>query len=254
MLSAFLTIVVFLMAGQIAEGRDKLKIYVENDAAPWSKGDGTGYANDLVKAIYDAVHVDVIFEVVPYARCKKHTETGEAVGCFNMARNPEFEDTITFSRLPLFSAYISYFHNTENPLSVSKSENIKEGTVVGTVIGYEYDDIFYELEKKGRITVEETRSEEINIKKLGRGRLDAVILWNNETKPADFIIEKAGMTGEVELAFHSTILELHMGFSKKHPRAAWALQKYEEGIRMIQSNGVYDQITKDWVKRAYAVE
>jgi polar amino acid transport system substrate-binding protein len=254
MLPVFLTIVMFLMVAQIAEGREKLEIYVENDAAPWSKADGTGYANDLVKAIYDAVDVDVDFEVVPYARCKKYTETGESVGCFNMAKTPEVENSITFSEIPLFFAHISYFHNTENPLSASKSEDIKKGTIVGTVIGYEYDDIFYELEKEGQIIVESTRSEEMNIKKLGTGRLDAVILWNNETKPADFIIEKAGMTGKVALAFHSTKLELHMGFSNAHPKGEWALQKYKEGIKLIQSNGVYEQITRNWVKKAYSTE
>ncbi|MCP4578387.1 MAG: hypothetical protein GY846_19110, partial [Deltaproteobacteria bacterium] len=104
------------------------------------------------------------------------------------------------------------------------------------------------------IAVEKTRSEEMNIRKLGTDRLDAVILWNNETKPADFIIEKAGMAGKVELAFHSTKLELHMGFSKAHPKGEWALQKYNEGIKLIQSNGVYDRITQDWIKKAYATE
>ncbi len=248
------TIVMSLLMAQIAEGREKLKIFVENDAAPWSKGDGTGYANDLVKAIYDAVDVDVAFEVVPYARCKKYTETGEAVGCLNMAKIPELEKEISFSEIPLFFAYISYFHNTENPLSASRPEDLGKGTIVGTVIGYEYDRMFYELEKGDRIVVEKTRSEEMNIRKLGKGRLDAVILWNNETKPADFIIQKAGMTGKVALAFHSTKLELHIGFSKSNPKGKWARQKYEEGIELIRSNGVYEQITQDWVERAYATE
>ena len=114
--------------------------------------------------------------------------------------------------------------------------------------------MFYKLEKEGQIAVEKTRSEEMNIKKLGTGRLDAVILWNNETKPADLIIEKAGMAGKVELAFHSTKLELHIGFSKSNPRGEWALQKYKEGIKRIQSNGVYEQITQNWAKRAYSAK
>ncbi len=50
MLPVFLTTALLLMLAHIAEGREKLKIYVENDAAPWSKADGTGYANDLEKA------------------------------------------------------------------------------------------------------------------------------------------------------------------------------------------------------------
>ena len=35
-----------------------LEIAVEDDAAPWSQPDGTGYANDLVRAAFAAVGID----------------------------------------------------------------------------------------------------------------------------------------------------------------------------------------------------
>src|SRR6185369_12478061 len=47
-----------------------LPIAVEDDAGPWSQHDGTGFANDVVRAAFKATGVEVELLVVPYARCK----------------------------------------------------------------------------------------------------------------------------------------------------------------------------------------
>ena len=59
--------------------RETVDIGVEDAAAPWSQADGTGYANDLVRASFRAVGVDVRLHVLPYARCKQHVVKGELV-------------------------------------------------------------------------------------------------------------------------------------------------------------------------------
>lgn len=230
-----------------------LVLYAENDAAPWSKPDGTGYANDLVKALYNAAGVKVELKVAPYSRCKHLVVQGDAVGCFNMARIPELSDTIDFPKAPLFMEYISYFHNLAKPLAVTREKDIPKGTRVGTVIGYEYADLFYELKDKGVLVAEETRSENVNLKKLAAGRIDATILVHNETKLDAMLIAKAGVTGKVSLAFRCATLELHIGFSRAHPQGQWALEKYEEGMKIIKSNGTYDRITTQWADKAMAM-
>jgi len=56
-------------------------IAVEDDAAPWSRSDGCGYANDLVIAAFKAVGIDVELKVVPYARCKRMAINADVVAC-----------------------------------------------------------------------------------------------------------------------------------------------------------------------------
>src|SRR5882672_3584311 len=60
-----------------------LIIAVEDDAAPWSLADGTGYANDVVVAAFRAVGVDVQLRVMPYARCKRMAISGDVVACLS---------------------------------------------------------------------------------------------------------------------------------------------------------------------------
>jgi hypothetical protein len=52
------------------EVRETLTIMVEDAAAPWSRSDGTGYANDVVVAAFKEMGVEIQLRVVPYSRCK----------------------------------------------------------------------------------------------------------------------------------------------------------------------------------------
>ena len=86
-----------------------LVIAVEDDAAPWSLADGSGYANDIVSIAFKAVGVDVQLKVVPYARCKRMVVNGDVAGCFSMSPAPELAGLVELSEQPIFSCYAGYF-------------------------------------------------------------------------------------------------------------------------------------------------
>src|SRR4029077_8978886 len=79
-----------------------LVIAAEDDAAPWSQRDGTGFANDVVRAAFKAVGVEVDFSVVPYARGKDMALKGKVAACFSMTWVPELTGKIVFAEKPLF--------------------------------------------------------------------------------------------------------------------------------------------------------
>ena len=54
-----------LVAPAAATAPGVLVIDVEDEADPFSRPDGSGYANDVVRAAYDAVGVKVRLDVVP---------------------------------------------------------------------------------------------------------------------------------------------------------------------------------------------
>jgi hypothetical protein len=125
-----------------------LVIAAEDDAAPWSATDGTGYANEVVIAAFKAVGVNVDLRVVPYARCKRMAMNGEVAGCLSMSPSSEFNGLIDLSTHPLFTCYAGYFYNVSRPPSVRRQEDLRPKTVVGTVIGYEYPAVVADLRQK----------------------------------------------------------------------------------------------------------
>jgi len=242
-------ILLLLIPAGISAQTKSLEIAVEDDASPWSAKDGTGYANDVVIAAFKAVGVDVKLRVVPYARCKRMAVNGEVAGCLSMSSSPEFSGTIELSARPLFTCYAGYFYNLNKPPPVRRQEDLPAKTVVGTVIGYEYPAVLTTLIQKGVVVLEESPSEEINLRKLARGRVDLALLNYNEMKSPDWLIARAGVTGQVKLSFRAGILNSYIGFSRKHPEGAWALRTFNKGHRRITTNGTLGRIKAMWFQK-----
>jgi ABC-type amino acid transport substrate-binding protein len=240
---------VLLVRGALAAApAEPIEIAAEEDAAPWSKADGTGFANELVRAAFAAVAVDVRLRVLPYARCKHLVSEGNVAACFSMSRSPDPAPSVVFAAAPLFVCSSELFERVDDPRKINREGDIPERSVVGTVVGYEYPEAIYRLKKAGRIRLEEVDSEELNLTKLAAGRIRFAVMNLNDTKPAEWLMAKTKTLGKVEKAFRGGALESYIGFSVKHPRGLWALAKFNEGFRIITANGTAEAIHRRWVK------
>jgi ABC-type amino acid transport substrate-binding protein len=229
-----------------------LTIAAEDDAEPWSKRDGTGFANDVVRAAFKAVNVEAKLEVVPYARCKDMAIKGAVAACFSMAWLPEFEGRIVFAEQPIYAGYADYYTRVAKPVKATRESAMPKGTIVGVVTGYEYPLNAYKLKDNGRVAFEESESEILNLKKLARGRVDVALLVLNETKPAEVLMARAGVTGKLKRAFRCGNFASYIGFSKLHPEGMKALESYNKGFRIISGNGELKAIEKKWRNIALA--
>ncbi|HXE98422.1 MAG TPA: transporter substrate-binding domain-containing protein [Dongiaceae bacterium] len=227
-----------------------LQIAVEDDAGPWSQREGTGFANDVVRAAFKAAGVEVELTVVPYARCKDMVFKGKVAACFSMSWLPEFTGKVVFADKPLFSCYSDYFTGSRKPLKATQESDLPRGTVVGIVSGYEYPPSVYALKEKGIVVFEESESEVLNLKKLALGRIDAALVNYNKTKPAELLLKKAGVSDKVKRAFRSGTLGSFIGFSTKHPQGMEALKEFNRGYRIISSNGTRDKAERKWLDSA----
>lgn len=231
---------------------EPLEMLAEDDAAPWSCRDGTGYANDVVRAAFKAAGVNVRLLVVPYARGKNMTIAGEAVACFSMSRLPELDADILFPEKPLIHLHADYFHNLDKPLQARSQQEIETKIVVGVVVGYEYPASLYQLRDKGLVVLEETPSENLIFKKLTSGRIDAAIAVFDEIKTAESILARARIGAGVVRAFPCGELNCHIGFSRKHPRGEWAREKFNAGFEAIASDGTLRRIEEQWIQTTRA--
>ena len=221
---------------------------VEDDASPWSRSDGSGYANDLVVAAYRAVGVEVDLKVVPYARCKRMAVNGEVAGCFSTSPSPDSKGLIELSDRPLFSVTSGYFYNVNKPPSVSRQESLPAETIVGTVIGYEYPASFEQLRVQKKLVVEESPSEDVNLRKLAAGRIDLALLNYNEMKSPESLMKRAGVVGQVKTGFEAGSMNSYIAFSTKHPDGRWAREQFNKGFTIITANGTLHRIKKAWMR------
>lgn len=223
----------------------QLEIAVEDEAGPWSNKDGTGYANDVVRAAFKAVGVEAKFVVVPYARCKEMAINGLIAACFSTSPEPGIHEGVSLSDEPLFYLHVDYFQNFKKPLEIQSEKAFQKETIIGIVNGYEYPESIMKLKEQG-VILEEANSEEANLEKLALGRIDAAIINHNDIKPAALMIQKLGLSDHVGYAFRSSDMGSFIGFSKKHPQGEFARSKFNEGFMIITNNGTLKRINAEW--------
>ncbi len=227
---------------------ETLEIMVEDGAAPWSQADGTGVANDIVREAFAVVGVEVDLRTVAYARCKYEVANGTVAACFSMGNDPALAGKVVMPKHPLFQIHPQYFHNPQRPLQAKSESEIRPGTIIGVVAGYEYPPAVAELARRG-VVLEPAGSESANLKKLASGRIDAAIINLDELKSAQFLLRGAGVEDKVAPLFHSAELDAYIGFSVRHPRGSWARAKFDEGFAIIQRNGALNKILDRWRAR-----
>lgn len=240
----WLFIAMLLLSGMQSAAAVPLELMAEDAAAPWSESDGSGYANEVVKAAFASVGVEVKLKVVPYARCKAMVLAGKIAGCFNMSQDLVFNDIVVFSDKPIFTVRPVYFRR-ETATSVARAEkDIPSGALVGVVTGYEYPDSVDVLKKKG-VLFDNSNSEVTILKKLSLGRLDYALLILDGIKTEAILKREAGIYNVVP-AFSGNVLGSFIGFSTLHPQGNWAREQYNRGYTTIQKNGTLGKINVKW--------
>ena len=228
--------------------RETIDVGVEDAAAPWSQPDGTGYANDLVRAAFDAVDIDVRLHVLPYARCKQHVLNGELVACVSMSPAPELSRAVRFSARPLFVFTCRFFESPQRPLA-RRIEDFPLGTRVGTVLGYEYPpEMLERLRRRGAI-LEPAPTEETNLRKLAAGRIAAAVVNSDAVKSPDWVAARAGVTGKVRSVFSIGGMPAYIGFSTAHRDGRALAARFDVGYARIIASGERRRIQRRWITR-----
>lgn len=222
-------------------------VAVEDDAPPWSMRDGSGYANDVVRAAFAAADAPIALTVVPYARCKDMVIKARAVACFNMAWVPELQGRVVFADKPLFSSKVQYFVPAGEAVTVNNAAQLPKGTVLGVVNGFEYPASIYALRDQGVLKFEQSPSDEVNLQKLALGRLKIALLVNiHDFHPVPLILAQAKVSGKVKYAFDAGVNDAYIGFSVRHPEGAEALKAFNRGYQSIVANGTLARLNEKW--------
>ncbi len=221
-----------------------VQVLVEDGFSPWSDQRGEGRANELVRAAFAAVQVDVQLSVVPYARCRALVIKGLAPSCFSMSPSTYLNDTVRFSDRPLYAVTLHAFVGNSSKLVLNSVDDLKAGMRVGIVNGYEYPPGVAELAKRG-VLLESARTETANLRKLAAGRLDVALVLTDQFRSAEMVKLQSGAV-KIVRSLEGPSQPSFIGFSILHPDGERQRALFNRGFKLITENGKRAAIESQW--------
>ncbi|MBK8969927.1 MAG: transporter substrate-binding domain-containing protein [Hahellaceae bacterium] len=126
-----------------------------------------------------------------------------------------------------------------------------KGLSFGATLGYTYTKPFWDAAKDGRIQVQETRSDEINFRKLLAGRID---VFPMEEITGWQLVKKKYPLGEDILTTDPNPLSSssgHLIFKKSLPDSEALVKTFNEGLKALKNSGEYDHFVEEFYKGIY---
>ena len=225
-------------------------IGAEDDWYPYSanaEGRAQGITVDLVTAAFAAVDVQVRFDLLPYVRCMAQTQAGALVACFNTTRTALIENDYRWPARPMFEERFLIWARADAPAPRAGGLQVRdlEGQQVAVTRGYEYGTVF---DSNTRIVRIVTGHDENNFRLLLRGR--ATYTLAPDINARLLFKRHPDLAGQFKVVGQLSAFGIYTAFSLKHPQAAEMLAAFNEGMRLIQANGVAKGIQERWRQRA----
>lgn len=247
MKNIFLALALMALTGPTSILQAKLNaktliIAAEDDWIPFSRKNGTGMANEIVRVAFKSMGFNVDFKVYPYPRVLSYLDKGVYLAGLNVPLDKEARSRYILGQEKLFEAASYYYHNQNNPLKVKNREQLRKGESVGVVRNYGYGDHYLNLAASGRITPILNVSETANIKMLSLGRVDSILLYEQSAKE---LLDTQNQS-VVKKAFKNESIAIFLAFSKKHPESKVFVKIFDQGMRKIKKSGELQKILKSY--------
>lgn len=219
--------------------------FATGEWAPFTseKMENYGYVTELVTAICKEAGITPVYEFYPWARAEHVVEEGECFAAFPYVITEDRKLRYNFSNNLFFGETVFMYYsgnsNITNKILASKTlDEIKElkfGQVLG---GFSKEDL-----KSLKINFIETKETSQLIQMLMTGRVDIVIgsktvLYYSIT---NMFKDEVKSFKTLKIPYGEN-LSNHLIVSKKYKNSDDILKRFNEGLKRIKANGIYDKI------------
>lgn len=247
---ALMATVAAAIAATAATPAPQLTLAAEDDAAPWSYPDGSGYVNDLVRAAFQAAGWQLTLQVLPYPRCKQAAMRGRAAGCFSTSRTPDAEGALLFPARPVIEARNVLWVLRDSPLQGCAPAAWALRPSVAYVNGYEYTPALDALRERGEVAEQLGDSELESLRKLAARRIDAAVVTVDAVKRIELVQRQAGVVLPLRALCDYGGLPAYVAFSRRHPQGAAARAAFDLGMERLVRSGELARLQQRWAARA----
>ncbi|WP_420414251.1 substrate-binding periplasmic protein [Roseibium sp.] len=244
----------FVGAGAVALGmstqafavecpRDGALIAGASDYRPYQKVDGkeiSGMDFEVIGAVLEKLGCRLDAKALPWARHLKGIEDGDVDIASPVSKTAEREAFANFSS-PYVDAQEVLFVRAGNEGTYSSlADFFEKGGKLGTIREYAYGGDFSALKDKYAGQIQETDSQESNLKKLAAGRIDATL---GEVFVVSEDVKRLGFSDKVTKAsFLISSDPSYIMFSKKSVPAEF-VAAFSEQMQAMKASGEFEAIT-----------
>lgn len=210
--------------------------------APWTSETlkHGGFTNQVVREAFRLEGYDVEFAYLPWKRAYETANSGDKYQVTSYwYRSEERARDFHYSD-PIQTDAVVFFHLKDNPPPEWETLADLKGVRIGATSGFTYTQEFWELAKSGQLDVQEAESEELNFKKLLKGRIDLF--------PSDSLVgqktlqEFFGKREAAKVTHHPRPMSGrtgHLLVSKKASNGGELLAAFNRGLAKLRDSGRY---------------
>ena len=210
-----------------------------------------GMGSHIVTEAFALVGIAVEYGFFPWKRAYDVTKKGTWDGTVGWSFSDERGEAFFFSD-PVFPSTYVLFHLKDFSFEWNSIEDLQDKKI-GVTMEYFYGDDFHTAEKAGVIHPEYAKSDELNLKKLLKGRIQVfigdVMVTYEQIRDTFSAQEAAAFTHHPKFLINR---DLHLLLTKANPDNERMVALFNQGLKQLKENGRYDEIIADALAGKYS--
>jgi polar amino acid transport system substrate-binding protein len=214
----------------------KVHISVGSDTwQPYIFEDGSGLVTDIIFAVFKEQKIISEFQIMPFSRALRAVNKGDIDAVAALWWSAQRSEDILFSD--------PYFYNELLLVKkAGKSAEFKglsglENSSISIIRGYAYERDLKAIQGIKLVTLNNLQSA---LQHVYKNRVDATI---GDALAIQYEIHKNKRLNSLQVLQPFVYRQpLHFGVRKNHPKAHYLINAFNQGLKKIQENGVYNDI------------
>ncbi|WMN61687.1 transporter substrate-binding domain-containing protein (plasmid) [Pseudoalteromonas xiamenensis] len=200
----------------------------------------TGLSVEIVKAAFNASNKGFEFHPSPFSRAMRELAKGDLDLITALWKTPAREAVYEFSE-PYISNQLYFVTSPTVPIDYQGLVSLS-GHHICTILGFGYQSLLDPIKDLKQMTLLELRT---CLLQLHKERVEGVIA-DKHAALYEFKQDPAFSS----FSFREPIIAdwpVHIAVLKSNPRASQIIESFNQGLRLIQQNGTYDQIVNRYM-------
>ena len=194
----------------------------------------------ILKAVFELSDMDMEIEFFPFSRAFDLVKRGKKDATFPWIYNDSRAQDFYYTNA-VFSESIHFFHLKSDDFDWQTTADLK-GIDIGTIISFSFGKEFDEAVKAYKLWVQPVASDEINFRKLLKGRIK--IFPVNVEVGQHILLNKFTQEERKLVTYHAkpvVVEPLYLLFSKNNPKNIERVKAFNQGLKRLKSTEKYKQ-------------